>query len=281
MIIEILGSGGASITPRPFCTCHICEEAREKGVPYSRLGPAYFIHDASVLIDSPEEIGVMINRSRIKRVDAVIYSHWHPDHTRGLRVWENNGIRWHYPERTYPTDVFLPFQVAEDFKVRHGLWESIDFMSARGYINPVIVPDDTEIEVNGTIIRPFRVAEDYVYAFLLSKDGKNVLIAPDELFGWTPPEWLPELDLAILPAGLMEFHPLTEARLIPEDHPVLKHEATFKYTLQMIQQMKVKQVVLGHLDETNQLSYDDCLTLEKQLDGGNITFAYDQQIISV
>ena len=281
MEIEILGSGGASTTPRPFCSCMICEEARDRGVPYSRLGPAYFIHDANILIDTPEEIGVMINRSRIQRVDAVIYSHWPPDHTRGLRIWENNALRWEYPYRTVPTDVYLPQQVAEDFKERIGLWESIEYMSQRGYINPVIVPDNTAFEINGITIKPFRVAEDYVYAFLFAMDGKNVLIAPDELFGWTPPEWLPPLDLAIVPAGLIDFHPLSGERLIPEEHPVLQHEATFADTLKMIQQMTAKQVILGHLDETNQLSYDDCLALEKQLNAGNITFAFDQQIISV
>jgi phosphoribosyl 1,2-cyclic phosphate phosphodiesterase len=92
---------------------------------------------------------------------------------------------------------------------------------------------------------------------------------------------LPELDLAILPAGMMEFHPLSGERLIPEEHPVLQHEATFQDTLAMIKQLVARQIVFGCLHETNQLSYDDCLTLEKRLDAGNITFACDQQIISV
>lgn len=76
MRTEILGSGEAST----FCSCAIYEEAHDKGVPVSRLALAYFFHDANIFIDISEEIGVTSNRSRIKRVDAKIYRHWHPDH---------------------------------------------------------------------------------------------------------------------------------------------------------------------------------------------------------
>ncbi len=88
MQIEILGSGGAITTPRPGCDCPVCIEARVKGVPYSRSGPSLFVHGPDVLIDTPEESKDQINRSRITRINACFYSHWHPDHVMGRRVWE-------------------------------------------------------------------------------------------------------------------------------------------------------------------------------------------------
>ncbi|MCD4684507.1 MAG: hypothetical protein K8S97_01035 [Anaerolineae bacterium] len=65
MQIEILGSGGAVTTPRPLCDCRICVEARQKGIPYSRTGPSIFVHGPDVLIDTPEESKLQLDRSRV------------------------------------------------------------------------------------------------------------------------------------------------------------------------------------------------------------------------
>lgn len=281
MKIEVLGSGGAGIIPRPFCDCRICTEAAIRGVPYSRYGPAYFIHDINLLIDTPEEIGVMLVRSGIKRVDAVIYSHWHPDHTRGIRVWENVIKRWNWPTEANTVDMYLPEQVAIDFQSYLGLQESVAHMAQWQAIAPITLIDGETVTFDHISVKPFRVAEDYVYAFLLSQGNKHVLIAPDELYGWTPPDWLPTLDLAILPCGLMEFHPFSGQRIIPAQHPVLKHEATFQDTLAIIRQLDAKQVVLAHIDDSNQLSLDEYRELASTLRGGNISFAYDQQILMI
>lgn len=284
MRIEVLGSGGAMMTPRPFCECHVCGEARAKGGRYSRLGPAYYIHDISLLIDTPEEIGVMLNRSNIPHVTSVIYSHWHPDHTKGMRVWEANSRAWDFPPEITPTTMYLPEQVAEDFKNRDGLENIVNYLQGRGYINPIVLADGDALEIEDVRITPFRVAEDYVYAFLFEQGTERILIAPDELFEWQPPTWLGTLDLAILPVGVMEFHPLTGARQIPAEHPVLNHEATFRDTLEMIRQMKPKRTILGHLSAMDNLTYDDYVALETKLqaeqpDLGRVEFAYDQMVI--
>ena len=91
MKVEILGSGGASATPRPGCACRVCVEARERGVPYSRMGPSLFVHGPNVLFDTPEESRLQLDRSTVTKIAACFYSHWHPDHTMGRRVWEDVG----------------------------------------------------------------------------------------------------------------------------------------------------------------------------------------------
>ena len=80
MDITILGSGGCMIIPKPLCQCRICEEARAKGVPYTRTGPSALVHDEKILIDTPAEIAYQLNRSRIKEIDYLIFSHLDPDH---------------------------------------------------------------------------------------------------------------------------------------------------------------------------------------------------------
>ena len=84
----ILGSGGCAVTPKPLCQCRICREARRKGPPYARAGPSAFLHDINLLIDTPAEIAGLLNRSRISRVDHLVFSHLDPDHVEGFRVVE-------------------------------------------------------------------------------------------------------------------------------------------------------------------------------------------------
>jgi phosphoribosyl 1,2-cyclic phosphate phosphodiesterase len=167
MKIEFLGTGGATTTPRPGCHCRICDEARLRGVPYARTGPSLFIHGPDILVDTPEESNYQLNRAGIDRIAGCIYSHWHPDHTMGRRVWEtrNLGLR-HWPPRSARTNIYLPEQVARDFRERLGLEEHFEFMKSHGLVQIIELRDGMTIEFDGVEITPFRLAEDYVYAFL-------------------------------------------------------------------------------------------------------------------
>lgn len=88
MEFTILGSGGALRIPRACCNCTICEEAREKGFPYKRLGTSLFLHDEAILFDTPVDINEELNIHKIYDVKSIFYSHWHPDHTLGCNIVE-------------------------------------------------------------------------------------------------------------------------------------------------------------------------------------------------
>ncbi len=286
MKIEILGSGGATVTPRPFCNCEVCQQAYQQGIPYSRMGPAYFIHDANLLIDTPEEISPMLVRSQIERVEAATYSHWHPDHTSGIRVFEANLPVWKWPPRPYCTPIYLPPKVADDFKEWLDLEERATYLQGRGVLRLTHLAEEETFSIKDITIRPILLDVGYVYAFLLSDDRANVLIAPDELFQWQPPDDLPPLDLLIVPMGLFEFHPFTGERTIPADHPVLESEATFRQTLEIIRKINTRQTILAHIEEVNSLGYDDYVKLSEKLaheqpDLGPVSFAYDQQKVEI
>lgn len=284
MRIEFLGSGGAVTTPRPGCSCRICAEARAKGIPYSRTGPSVFIHGPNILIDTPEEIKQQLNRASIQQVDAAFYSHWHPDHVAGMRVWETmNGDWLSWPPHHRRTEIYLPQQVALDFRQRLGAWEQFMYLQRFAVVQVTELSDGDVVTVGDTTVRPFRLAEDYVYAFIVEQDDKRVLIAPDELFGWVPPVEVQGVDLAIIPMGLPKFDPLTGAQLIHDEHPVLRAEATFQQTLDMVRQMNAQRVIMTHIEEPANLNYDDFIRLEMGLkaDGYNITFAYDTMVVEV
>lgn len=284
MQIEFLGSGGAVTTPRPGCACRVCAEAQAKGIPYSRGGPSMFVHGPNVLIDTPEEIKAGLLRSRVTQIDAALYSHWHPDHVAGLRVWETmNGDWFNWPPHHRRTDVYLPQQVAQDFRLRLGAWDQFMYLQKLGVVRVFELTDGDTVDLNGVRIRPFRLAEDYVYAFLFESGERRVLIAPDELVGWHPPDDIRGVDLAVIPMGLPEYDLFTGERLIPADHPVLKAEATFDQTLDIVRELDAGRVIMTHIEEPCQLSYDDLIRLEVKLkaDGYNITFAYDTLVVEV
>ncbi len=97
----------------------------------------------------------------------------------GRRVWEALNVDFrNWPPSGRTTDIYLPQQVATDFQQWLGLAEHFEFMSQQGYTRVHTVPDRESIEITDVRITPFRLAEDYVYAFLFEEAGRRVLIAP-------------------------------------------------------------------------------------------------------
>ena len=284
MRVEILGSGGATTTPRPGCGCRVCVEARSKGVPYARTGPSVFVHGPNVVFDTPEEAKLQLDRAGIGAVGACVYSHWHPDHTMGRRVWETrNGDFRTWPreaKRPGVTDVYLPAQVAADFRTYLGGMEHLEFMQLRGWVRVHELADGESILIDGVEIRPFRLAEDYVYAFELIGRGRRLLIAMDELNGWMPPPEVRGVDLAVLPMGICEFDPFSGERRIHPEHPVLRYEATFEETRAIVELLAAGHVVLTHVEEIDGLSHDDLQRLAPDY-GFNVTFAWDGYSVEV
>ncbi|MGC4105146.1 MAG: MBL fold metallo-hydrolase [Thermomicrobiales bacterium] len=270
-------SGQRRRPPAAHARQHACRQPRANGIPDARTGPSVFLHGPDILFDTPEESRIQLLRAGITRVNACFYSHWHPDHTMGRRVFEALGYS-EDRERTvrHTTDVYLPQQVAEDAHTRLALWDHLAFMETQGYVRIHTVPDGESVRIGDVTVTPFRVAEDYVYAFLIESTGTRLLMAMDELVGWTPPALGP-LDLAYLPIGIFEFHPRTEERRIPADHPLLQTEATFADTIAIARQLDAREIVLGHIEAPDGFSHEDLLGFAADLraDGLPVTIAHD------
>ena len=279
MRVEILGSGGAVTIPRPGCECHVCVEAREQGPPYERTGPSVFVHGPDVLIDTPEESKLQLNRSRVTRIAAGLYSHWHPDHTAGRRVWESRNFEFRsWPRRFETTPVYIPERVWADFERWYGLADQFRFMERQGTVRIVEVAEREPFDLDGVRITPIPLDAENAHAFLFEDDARRVLIAMDETHGWMPPDLGP-LDLAVLPVGVFEHHPFTGERLIPEEFcrpPVLKTRYT--HALEQASSLAAKRTVLTHVEEMERLSHDELLRLG-EADGWEP--AYDGMLLEV
>ena len=282
MRIEILGSGGAVAVPRPGYHDRYNDEAREKGVPYQRRGPSVFIHGPNVLFDTPEDISESLNRAGIDDVRACFYSHWHPDHVMGRRAFEQ--INWDLRgDNNKTTDVYVPARVRDDMKKMLGTWSHLDYMESLGVLKLHVIAPGESVEIDGLTITPLPLAEEYVFAYLVEQGDARAWIAMDELVGWSPDESVANLDLAILPSGVCEFHPLNGERRIPADEPVLQSEMRYERTLEVIGEMAPKRAVLIHLDEPDGVTYGDGLELSQkyQAEGLPITLAWDGMIVEV
>ena len=81
--LQILGSGTSSGVPFIHCDCKVC---RSKNPKDKRLRCSAWIQtrSKSILIDTSPDFRQQAMRAKIKRLDAVLYTHPHADHTHGI-----------------------------------------------------------------------------------------------------------------------------------------------------------------------------------------------------
>jgi phosphoribosyl 1,2-cyclic phosphate phosphodiesterase len=82
--LTFLGTGTSFGVPQLGCRCEVCRSSDPRD-QRSRVGAAIETDGGEViLIDTPPELRVQLLRAGISRVDAVLYTHGHADHTHGI-----------------------------------------------------------------------------------------------------------------------------------------------------------------------------------------------------
>jgi phosphoribosyl 1,2-cyclic phosphate phosphodiesterase len=257
----------------------VCVEARERGIPYARTGPSVFVHGPDALIDTPEESKLQLNRSQVGAIAAGLYSHWHPDHTAGRRMWESRNFDFRsWPRRAETTPLYIPAPVWDDFERHYGLADQFRFMEGQGTVRIVVLAEGERVALGETGVTPLPLGAENAYAFLFEWRDERVLVAMDETHGWSPPELGP-LDLALLPLGVFEHHPFTGERMIPEEFckpPVKK--TRYARTLELLDALRPRRAVLSHVEEMDRLSHDELRRLG-EADGWEP--AYDGMVVEL
>jgi hypothetical protein len=244
MRLTVLGSGGAFVTPRPGCACRACAAARAAGGRHRRGGPCLYVHDAHALVDTPEDVVPLLDRAGVDRVDHLLLTHWHPDHTAGFRVVE--ALTWDLAtggaRRTI--EVWLGRATLD----RHA--PSWRYFERRGYCRLNVVEPGTDLPLGPLTARTFAYAPDgFLTGFLLSDGGARVLLALDETKGLAAalPEWARRPDLLIAECGFFDHDP-DGGTIVPPFWPMRRTEASWEAdTLPLVRAVGARRSLLVHL----------------------------------
>lgn len=277
MEITILGSGGNTPTPLPTCDCRVCTEARAKGVPYARRGNATYLHDEQILIDAPELVWETLSREGIDEVEYVFLSHFHADHTLGLRVLQAIGLE-EPPVESFVGDVPTLVMSERTYERAIQANEVFDHLASR-WADTRVLADGERMNVGELTVThlaaPIELdGPDDVSGFLFEDGERTAFVSPDEN-RHLPLDRLPPLDLWIKECGYFRESPTGE-RLVTEraEETSLAHELPFTESLEQIRAVDPERVVLTELEELYRRSYDDYRRLAADHEEP-LTFAYD------
>jgi len=262
MELIITGSGGATSTPRPFCQCLICKKARKEGEPYKRNSSSLYINDIFTLIDCGEDIGDSLNRRNIIRVDNLFITHWHPDHTFGMRSLLEAYFNFRGGKPDRQVTVYMSKRVFEDLKEHY---PSISHFSDHLEVAEIQHLDNQKsIQIGniGITAIGYKGETSNIFAYLIEENSKRVLYAPCDTISFE--QKIFNLDLLIHECGLFS-------------HEKIKGEISFPAMIERIRLFKPKRTILTHIEEIeiNAWGWDYLEKMKKQYSDVDFDFAYD------
>lgn len=275
MKIKIIGSGGCVSTPKPCCSCRVCTEAREKGFPYARTGCSLFIEDGKVLIDTPEDINYALNHGNIDQVNYVLYSHMDPDHTMGMRLFEQLKMDWLNSsigiKCNDPVKVISLKAVMDDLKMQGTKYGSaLAYYASCGLIT---LHEENNLKVENVCIEivPANV-EESVAIFIFTEDDKKIIYAPCDVKPFPENDKFQNADTLII-GNTIIGDILKNGFVLEQGNPLRTELFVMDEIVALKEKYHIKKVIITHIEEDWGKSYDDYLELQKEYDG--IYFAYD------
>lgn len=254
MKITILGCGGSGGVPTAGGDWGVCDPAEPRN---TRLRPAILVEERGtvVLVDTGPDMRAQLLAAKIHKIDAILYTHHHADHTHGF-----DDIRYLNAVQKQPMPIFGDaFTIAE---IQQRFAYAFEPRKAGTFHRPLVVPQviaEKPFQVGALTVQPYL--QDHGYCSSL-----GFRFGP---FAYSTDVWrLDDTAFAAL-AGIEVW--LVDA-LRDEPHPVHSHVAQ---TLDWIDRVKPRQAYLTHMN--NQLDYRD---LCDRLPPG-VEPAYDGLIITI
>lgn len=246
----ILGSGGASPSPRPTCQCRVCVSGR-KGNKDNRSGPCLYLEDSAILFDTPEEARTRLNEENIPEIKHVFYTHWHPDHSQGMRIFEHmkkvqEGVFRGNAKGTKSTVVHVPRSVYDEF-VKYTGKSGLDFFASKNFIALDILEDDERTVMGDVTVTPVPLPRHARYGYLIESKGKRVFYGPCSIYELSPRAELENLDICLLEMGW-----LGDTKKIRDETPktdVRQWHMSFEENVALFKKIKPKRKILTHVEE--------------------------------
>ena len=237
-----------------------------------RGGPSLWLPDANILVDTPEESNAQLNAlaGGALELRALLWSHFHPDHTAGMRVVEYIA-RWGAPG--------VPAYLPEDLEASLEQIHLFRFSREMAHLDIRRVRDREAFGVGDTRVTAFRHGGPMpMYSYLFEADGRRLLYNADHFMTlWQSGlAGLEGVDVAVLQVGLMPDG--VQERVLPDDHPARKVLLPMGRVLEIAREFGWREVVFTHLYEAIRLLPEEYDALAARLSdehGLKVAFGFD------
>ncbi|HTQ66993.1 MAG TPA: MBL fold metallo-hydrolase [Puia sp.] len=148
--ITFLGTGTSSGVPMIACDCEVCTSTDKKD---KRLRSSIMVQSANttLLVDSTPDFRYQMLREKVKRLDAIIFTHPHKDHIAGL-----DDVRAFNFFSQKAVEVFAN-EMTQEVIIREFPYAFADFK----------YPGAPEVHLNTIVTEPFIVGDIPIIPFLV------------------------------------------------------------------------------------------------------------------
>ncbi len=192
MRITFLGTGDSMGTPRVYCDCNVCMEARTTGFN-RRLRSSIWIEEEGqqpLLLDCGPDWLAQMEGNGTRHVTQALLTHAHFDHIGGLTEWAD-ACRWKEENGT----AYAPREVLNEIRQRFPWIER----------HVAMVDNDNGMNYGKWRITPWKVNHgkngfSYAYRFSKEEEGLNWVYCSDAI-NLTEQQKAPLADLSLLVLG--------------------------------------------------------------------------------
>ena len=287
--LTVLGSGGNSPIPTPTCGCRVCERARTDGIPHARHGNSLYVEELSAMVDAPEFVFENLERGGVADLKYVLLTHWHPDHSAGLRVVQSRSMERMFAEAEFglvdaaradrPTLVTTRWVYERTCELYDGLRHYVEDV---GFADVQFLEEDP-LSAGGVTVEavPYSLSGDGdpdATAFVLEDGASTVVLATDDARHLREADLPSAVDLAVFECGYFPETPDGTPILTEADEAILGGELTHAEVLERIERLDPDRTVLTEIEHLYARTHDDYRELEAGYDG--VEFAHDGLTVS-
>jgi phosphoribosyl 1,2-cyclic phosphate phosphodiesterase len=151
MTITFLGTGTSSGVPMIGCTCEVCRSLDHRDQRL-RVSVHVAVDGHSFVIDTGPDFRQQMLRARVARLDALLFTHEHKDHTAGL-----DDIRAFNYRQQIDMPVFAEPRVLDQLKQEFSyIFAENKYPGIPRVVLHPIERDDAPFEVLGVSVQPLR-----------------------------------------------------------------------------------------------------------------------------